>query len=299
MQQRFAPTFSACLSICAGTSGCEAASFDASQSQGFNNCYLKSTSDPPTAVIQIVATIDTGIMISGPNVSDSTTSTSASTVAASSVSSSVSLSTITVVTVAAATPSTMSESSVMATAADVSLTASPVVSSAATSVTGDSTLIAGLVCGSVGALAVVVGLFVWISKKRQRRRARRPEGSKSYWPDPPTPRSMKGRKLFFDWPPLPKRKELKTPGQRPREVVGTMADMGNRTVVSSRLGKRLDFDEKDLGDGRIESWKKGTAPRISLLGIGGEGLIRSNTGVSEKENEEQVLGKFKFGLGGE
>ncbi|KAK3687719.1 hypothetical protein B0T22DRAFT_378440 [Podospora appendiculata] len=40
--QNFAPTYQDCMGQCAATTGCAALSFDASQSQGFKNCYLKS-----------------------------------------------------------------------------------------------------------------------------------------------------------------------------------------------------------------------------------------------------------------
>ncbi|KAK3324011.1 hypothetical protein B0T19DRAFT_219424 [Cercophora scortea] len=40
--QNFAPTYQDCLGQCAATTGCAALSFDASQTQGFKNCYLKS-----------------------------------------------------------------------------------------------------------------------------------------------------------------------------------------------------------------------------------------------------------------
>ena len=40
--QNFAPTFQDCMGQCAATSGCAAVSFEASQDQGFKNCYLKS-----------------------------------------------------------------------------------------------------------------------------------------------------------------------------------------------------------------------------------------------------------------
>ncbi|OIW31887.1 hypothetical protein CONLIGDRAFT_244618 [Coniochaeta ligniaria NRRL 30616] len=42
MSQNFAPTFQDCMGQCAGTTGCTAVSFDASMSQGFKNCYLKT-----------------------------------------------------------------------------------------------------------------------------------------------------------------------------------------------------------------------------------------------------------------
>ena len=42
LTQNFAPTFQDCMGQCVATSGCGAVSFDASQSQGFKNCYLKS-----------------------------------------------------------------------------------------------------------------------------------------------------------------------------------------------------------------------------------------------------------------
>ncbi|KAK3389326.1 hypothetical protein B0H63DRAFT_390740 [Podospora didyma] len=40
--QNFAPTFQDCMGQCSATTGCQAISFDASQNQGFKNCYLKS-----------------------------------------------------------------------------------------------------------------------------------------------------------------------------------------------------------------------------------------------------------------
>lgn len=40
--QNFAATFQDCMGQCAGTTGCDAASFDASMAQGFKNCYMKT-----------------------------------------------------------------------------------------------------------------------------------------------------------------------------------------------------------------------------------------------------------------
>ncbi|KAK0702091.1 hypothetical protein B0T26DRAFT_758043 [Lasiosphaeria miniovina] len=42
ISQNFAPTFQDCMTQCSKTTGCAALSFDASQNQGFKNCYLKS-----------------------------------------------------------------------------------------------------------------------------------------------------------------------------------------------------------------------------------------------------------------
>jgi hypothetical protein len=43
VEQQFQPTFDACLNACAGLSTCGGISFDATQSQGFKNCYLKAS----------------------------------------------------------------------------------------------------------------------------------------------------------------------------------------------------------------------------------------------------------------
>lgn len=40
--QNFAPTFQDCMGQCAGTTGCNAVSFDASMAGGFKNCYMKT-----------------------------------------------------------------------------------------------------------------------------------------------------------------------------------------------------------------------------------------------------------------
>jgi hypothetical protein len=40
--QNFAPTFQDCMGQCAGTTGCNAVSYDASMNQGFKNCYMKT-----------------------------------------------------------------------------------------------------------------------------------------------------------------------------------------------------------------------------------------------------------------
>ena len=50
MSQNFAPTFQDCMGQCAFTAGCAAISFDASQNQGFKNCYLKTTVTNSSAV---------------------------------------------------------------------------------------------------------------------------------------------------------------------------------------------------------------------------------------------------------
>ncbi|KAB5532773.1 hypothetical protein GE09DRAFT_376802 [Coniochaeta sp. 2T2.1] len=42
MGQNFAATFQDCMGQCAGTTGCSAVSYDASMSQGFKNCYMKT-----------------------------------------------------------------------------------------------------------------------------------------------------------------------------------------------------------------------------------------------------------------
>ncbi|KAK3318989.1 hypothetical protein B0H66DRAFT_477743 [Apodospora peruviana] len=50
ISQNFAPTFQDCMGQCAGTNGCAAISFDASQAQGFKNCYLKTAVTNSSAV---------------------------------------------------------------------------------------------------------------------------------------------------------------------------------------------------------------------------------------------------------
>ncbi|KAK4448472.1 hypothetical protein QBC34DRAFT_449547 [Podospora aff. communis PSN243] len=42
ISQAFAPTFQDCMGMCSTTTGCAGVSFDASQDQGFKNCYLKT-----------------------------------------------------------------------------------------------------------------------------------------------------------------------------------------------------------------------------------------------------------------
>jgi len=42
MDQAFAATFQDCMSMCSATTGCDAVSFDASLTQGFKNCYMKT-----------------------------------------------------------------------------------------------------------------------------------------------------------------------------------------------------------------------------------------------------------------
>lgn len=42
LMQVFAPTFQDCMGQCSATSGCGGVSFDASQDQGFKNCYMKN-----------------------------------------------------------------------------------------------------------------------------------------------------------------------------------------------------------------------------------------------------------------
>ncbi|KAM7219011.1 hypothetical protein V8F06_005603 [Rhypophila decipiens] len=50
MAQNFAPTFQDCMGQCAFTAGCGAVSFDASQDQGFKNCYMKTTVTNSSAI---------------------------------------------------------------------------------------------------------------------------------------------------------------------------------------------------------------------------------------------------------
>ncbi|KAL1837656.1 hypothetical protein VTK73DRAFT_4625 [Phialemonium thermophilum] len=55
LSQNFASTFQDCMSQCSSTTGCNAVSFDASMTQGFKNCYMK------TAVTQADNIADPGI----------------------------------------------------------------------------------------------------------------------------------------------------------------------------------------------------------------------------------------------
>ncbi|KAM7187884.1 hypothetical protein V8F33_010998 [Rhypophila sp. PSN 637] len=50
MAQNFAPTFQDCMGQCAFTAGCGGVSFDASQDQGFKNCYMKTTVTNSSAI---------------------------------------------------------------------------------------------------------------------------------------------------------------------------------------------------------------------------------------------------------
>jgi len=59
--QNFAPTFQDCMGQCSSTSGCAGVSFDASQDQGFKNCYLKNTISDTSSVVPDVR-VDTALL---------------------------------------------------------------------------------------------------------------------------------------------------------------------------------------------------------------------------------------------
>ncbi|KAM7198429.1 hypothetical protein V8F20_006190 [Naviculisporaceae sp. PSN 640] len=74
--QNFAPTFQDCMGQCAFTPGCGGISFDASQNQGFKNCYMKTTVTNSSAIFRD-QNIDSALIVAAPNPGASGSATTA------------------------------------------------------------------------------------------------------------------------------------------------------------------------------------------------------------------------------
>ncbi|KAK0715558.1 hypothetical protein B0H67DRAFT_610343 [Lasiosphaeris hirsuta] len=66
LSQNFAPTFQDCMGQCTAATGCAAVSYEATQDQGFKNCYLKTAVSDATAVVPDLRT-DTALMVGAGN----------------------------------------------------------------------------------------------------------------------------------------------------------------------------------------------------------------------------------------
>lgn len=66
LSQAFAPTFQDCMGQCAAATGCAAVSYEATQDQGFKNCYLKTAVADATAVVPD-ARVDTAMVVGAAN----------------------------------------------------------------------------------------------------------------------------------------------------------------------------------------------------------------------------------------
>lgn len=243
-QQRYAPTFSACLALCAGAPGCRAASFEASQLSGFANCYLKSTAGAPGVRVVVNFAVDTGVVVGAGESAATATAPVPPPVATTTTQDVTSTSSrLPPASAPDSTPNPNYPPSVPAATADpISVPAAAVTASPS----GGGTVsiqvwVITLIFGSTALLAATAALLVLLKKRRRRPQAIESKNDAAYWPEP--------REA-----PSPKGLEQEKPNSRDR--------MGDITVVST-FGERFEADERDP-DGRREWWKQGASPRVSV-----------------------------------
>lgn len=176
IEQQFQPTFDACLNACAATSACGGVSYDVQQSQGFKNCFLKTTVTTggllqKAGVDSALMTVDNSAPVGVPQASSSALQATPSIAqlspaGAPDIASAIdppsqsteSASRSAVRPLSEQTTSTTSSSLALATSA----AAAPEVASSS------NAWVAGAVIGSLAAAALLIGVYaLWVRKRQQ------------------------------------------------------------------------------------------------------------------------------------
>ncbi|ETS83594.1 hypothetical protein PFICI_05470 [Pestalotiopsis fici W106-1] len=176
IEQQFQPTFDACLNACAAMTACGGVSYDVQQSQGFKNCFLKTTVTTggllskagidsafmtvDNSVPMVVSQPSSSVLQATPSVaqlSPANTPDTASLNDPSSQSTRILTSSSTILPLSETTSSSIPS---------LGLATSTAVSSMAT--TSSNAWIAAPVIGSIAAVALLIGFYVlWIRRRRQ------------------------------------------------------------------------------------------------------------------------------------